>query len=149
MRVRERSEGRGLKILSASERARGRGDSPNAFPIPHVRLPRHHPDKFDLTTPTSAWQAVCRTWEYAPTPDRIVEDIERVFCAIDQVIAAGGIAVDFDELRHGRRLLQQQRSKRSARRAAKIKAKRKFGDVQGLHPVSKQCIADICDLTLD
>ena len=113
------------------------------------RLPRHHPDKFDLTTPASAWSAVSKTWEYAPTPERIVEDIERVFLAIDQVVDAGGIAVDFAELRHGRRLRQHQLSSRSARRSAKLKSKRKFGDVKGLHPVSKRCIADICDLTLE
>ena len=113
-------------------------------------LPRHHPDKFDLTTPSSAWSAVKRTWEYSPTSDRIVQDIQRVFLAIDQVVEASGRAVDFETLRHGRRLLEhQQTEKRSSRRTAKIKSKHKFGDVKGLHPVSKQCIADFCDLTLE
>ena len=118
-------------------------------------LPRHHPDKFDLTTPASAWDAVCRTWDHAPTPVRIVQDIQRVFVAIDQVVKAGGIAVDFDELRkdrrqirHGRRLQEQQSASRSARRNSKIKSKKKFGDLQGLHPVAKAGIATFCDLTI-
>ena len=73
-----------------------------------------------------------------------------MFAAINEVVEAGGIAVDFAAGRHGRRLLQQQRSKRkSERRVDRLKSKQKFGHLQGLHPVSKQCIADICDLTLD
>ena len=49
-------------------------------------MPRGHPDKFDLTTPASAWSAVSRTWEHAPTSERIVEDINRVFNAIEEVL---------------------------------------------------------------
>ena len=113
-------------------------------------LPRHHPDKFDLTTPASAWDAVRRTWEHAPTSARIVQDIQRVFTAIDQVVAARGIAVDFEELRSGRRLLEHQTSdKRSKRRSVKLKKKKKFGDITGLHPVAKTSIAVFYDLTLD
>ena len=106
-------------------------------------LPRHHPDKFDLTTPASAWSAVVRTWEYAPTSSRIVEDISRVFTAIEDVVAAGGIAVDFNALRHGRREEQQ---RRSSRRARARKEHKSFERIEGLHPLSKQCIIDLCDL---
>ena len=106
-------------------------------------LPRHHPDKFDLTTPASAWSAVVRTWEYAPTSSRIVEDISRVFTAIEDVVAAGGIAVDFSALRHGRREEQQ---RRSSRRARARKEHKSFERIEGLHPLSKQCIIDLCDL---
>ena len=116
-------------------------------------LPRGHPDRFDLTTPQSAWSAVSRTWMYAPTPQRIVEDINRVFDAIDLVVKARGTAVDFVELRHGRRLEEQQRAQqratRSQRRSQKISSKPKFGDVQGLHPICKQFIGNFFDLTLE
>ena len=45
-----------------------------------------------------------RTWEYAPTSDHIVQDIDRVFDSIDTVVVkAKGTAVDFKGLRHGRR----------------------------------------------
>ena len=106
-------------------------------------LPRDHPDKFDLTTPTSAWSAVKRSWKYAPVSARIVEDIERVFDAIEDVIEADGCAVDFKKLRHGRR---EEEHRRSARRARARKSHKHFDRVEGLHPVSKQCIIDLCDL---
>ena len=67
-------------------------------------LPRDDPNRFCLATPKDCWSALERTWQYAPTPNRIVEDIERVFDAIDVVVKERGVAVDFDELRHGRRL---------------------------------------------
>ena len=106
-------------------------------------LARGHPDKFDLTTPTSAWAAVSRSWEYAPTSTRIVEDIGRVFDAIEAVVEAEGIAVDFKELRHGRR---DDEHRRSSRRALARKEHKHFERIEGLHPVSKQCIIDLCDL---
>ena len=112
-------------------------------------LARGHPDRFDLTTPKSAWSAVSRTWEYAPTPQRIVQDIQRVFHAIDMVVDARGKSVDFDKLRHGRRLVEHQRASRVSRRSRKLSSKPKFGDVEGLHPVSKRCIGNFFDLTLD
>ena len=112
-------------------------------------LARGHPDRFDLTTPKSAWSAVSRTWEYAPTPQRIVQDIQRVFHAIDMVVDERDKSVDFDKLRHGRRLVEHQRSSRVSRRSRKLSSKPKFGDVEGLHPVSKRCIGNFFDLTLD
>ena len=112
-------------------------------------LARGHPDRFDLTTPQSVWSAVSHTWEYAPTPQRIVQDIQRVFDAIDMVVDARGKSVDFDGLRHGHRLDEHQRASRVSRRSSKLSSKPKFGDVEGLHPVSKQCIGNCFDLTLD
>ena len=117
-------------------------------------LPRDDPDpnRFDLTTPKSAWSAVSRTWSYAPTSQRIVQDIERVFEAIDMVVEARGIAVDFDDLRqvrHGRRLAEHQHTHRMLRRSKKISSKPKFGDVEGLHPISKRFIGNFFDLTLE
>ena len=106
-------------------------------------LPRGHPDKFDLTTPTSAWDAVSRTWKHAPTSDRIVEDINRVFNAIEEVIKERGAAVDFGKLRHGRRLREHIRS----HRRSKIHSEKKcFDELEGLHPVSKRIIIDLCNL---
>ena len=106
-------------------------------------LPRGHEDKFDLTTPSSAWSAIERTWEHAPTSERIVEDINRVFNAIDEVIKNKGTAVDFKLLRHGRRLTEHIRS---SKRSKKHSEKKVFGDIEGLHPVSKRLIIDLCDL---
>ena len=104
---------------------------------------RGDPDKFDLTTPTSAWSAVARTWQYAPTSARIVEDIGRVFLAIEEVVAHEGEAVDFNALRHGRR---EEEHRRSSRRARARKEHKHFDKIEGLHPLSKQCIIDLCDL---
>ena len=106
-------------------------------------LPRGHADKFDLTTPASAWSAVERSWQYAPTSARIVEDIDRVYNAIEEVVKAEGEAVDFTELRHGRR---DEEHRRSARRARARKEHKHFERVEGLHPVSKRLIIDLCDL---
>lgn len=106
-------------------------------------MPRGHPDKFDLTTPASCWSAVSRTWAHAPTSDRIVEDINRVFCSIEQVITENGAAVDFNKLRHGRRLDQHIRSRR---RSIEHSAMKTFNDIEGLHPVCRRVIIDLCDL---
>ena len=106
-------------------------------------LPRGHADKFDLTTPTSAWSAVERSWKYESTSARIIEDIESVFAAIEEVVDADGEAVDFNELRHGRRHAEH---RHSSRRARARKDHKHFERIQGLHPVSKQCIIDLCGL---
>ena len=113
---------RGLGFTNEDNRYAGKlpGDTPEYMPLDSnlfsdletmvrwnvagtFELPKDHPDKFELSTPKKAWEAIERTWEYAPTPDRIVEDINRVFDAIEQVVKARGKAVDFDVLRHGRR----------------------------------------------
>ena len=68
------------------------------------------------------------------------------------VVEARGIAVDFDDLRqvrHGRRLSEHQYTDRMLRRSRKISSKPKFGDVEGLHPISKQSIGIFFDLTLE
>ena len=159
---------RGLGHTNADTRYEGTlpGDTPEYMPLDSnlfsdleaaVRwnvagtrhLPRDDPDRFDLTTPKSVWSAVSRTWMYAPTPERIVQDIHRVFQAIDMVVEARGIAVDFEELRHGRRLAEHQHTARQLRRSKKISKKPKFGDVEGLHPISKRFIGNFFDLTLD
>lgn len=105
-------------------------------------LLRGHEERFDLTTPSSAWSAVTRTWEHAPTSDRIVEDINRVFNAIDMVVENKGAAVDFAKLRHGRRLYEHIRSRRRSRNHSK---KHTVNDIEGLHPVSRRMIIDLCD----
>ena len=105
-------------------------------------LPRGHPDKFDLTTPKSAWDAIRRTWMYAPTSDRIVEDVNTVFTAIEEVIKARGAAVDFKKLRHGRRLLEHLRSRRRSREHSEMKT---INEIDGLHPASKRIIIDLCN----
>ena len=102
-------------------------------------LPKDHPDKFDLSTPPKAWSAICRTWEHAPTSARIIEDIDRVFTSIEAVVAARGKAVDYGKVRHGRRL-------REHWRAEKAKVGTAFDDIEGLHPVAKQCIVDLTGL---
>ena len=104
-------------------------------------LPKGHADRFELDTPTDA---VVRTWQYAPTSERIVQDIERVFVAIDQVVEAKGIAVDFKKLRHGRRLLAHQNTaKRSQRRAHHLKHNNNLDNIAGLHPRCKHYIIDL------
>ena len=157
---------RGLGHTNQSTRYHGKlpGDTPEYMPLDSnlfsdletaVRwnvvstrhLPRDDPDRFDLTTPKRAWSAVSRTWEYAPTSQRIVEDIERVFPAIDKVVEARGAAVDFGKLRHGRRLVAHQHTDRLKGRSKKKAIKRKFGELQGLHPISRKEIQTVFDLT--
>jgi len=106
-------------------------------------LPRDDPTRFCLATPSSCFDAVCRTWEYAPTSERIVQDIERVFIAIDDVVEAGGITVDFAELRHGRRL--QAHKNEQQREKCNIA----LDNVRGLHPIAKRNISTLIDLTID
>ncbi len=152
-----------LPIANAADSGKLPGDSPEYMPLDSnlfsnlevmvrwnvaatCELPRHHESKFDLTTPQSAWSAVCRTWKYAPTSARIVEDIERVFVAIEEVVKHEGIAVDFAKLRSGRR---EEAHRRSARRMRAQKNRKNFDMIEGLHPIAKQCIKDLCVFLLD
>ena len=67
-----------------------------------------------------------------------------MFVAIDQVVQAKGIAVDFKKLRHGRRLLaHQNQAKRSQRRQHHLKHNNNLDDIEGLHPRCKQYIIDL------
>ena len=87
--------------------------------------------------------AITRTWEYSPTGNRIVQDIMRVFDAIDLVVEYGGGAIDFVKHRHGRREHEHRVSRRN-----KVRRERKlFDNLVGLHPISKECIRDLIDLT--
>ena len=108
-----------------------------------LSLPPDDPRKFNLCTPINVWDAICRTWEYAPTNKRIVQDIERVFDAIDEVVENDGRAVDFS-IRRGRR----GRDHRLAKRRRRERERKLFSNLEGLHPVSKECIQnDLIDLT--
>ena len=110
-------------------------------------LPRDHPDKFSLATPHKAWSTLTRTWEHAPSSERIVHDIMRVFISIDQVVEHEGEAVDFAVLRHGRREREHRESlERVKRRSKKLSENRKLSDIVGIHPVARRCIHDFCDL---
>lgn len=109
-------------------------------------LPRDNPDRFSLTTPSDCWSAVERTWEHAPTSERICQDIERVFESIDAVVKNRGTAVDFEHLRHGRRE-RDHTDCRSKRRTEKLKNDSDFDFLGCLHPVAKGNIRNIIDLT--
>ena len=158
----------GLGHTNAGNRYEGKlpGDTPEYMPLDSnlfadletavrfnvaatAHLPSDNPEKFKLGSPLDCWDAVVRTWEYAPTSDRIVEDIDRVFTAIDQVVDARGIAVDFKLLRHGRRLREHQdaaaRKSRSQRRSDAKKNATSLDTITGLHPMCKQLIIDLCN----
>ena len=95
-----------------------------------LSLPPDDPRKFTLCTPTNVWDAICRTWEYAPTDKHIVQDIERVFDAIDEVVENDGRAVDF-YLRRGRR----GRDHRLAKRRRRERERKLFSNLQGYTPL--------------
>ena len=105
------------------------------------QLDNEDPRKFSLRTTTTCCDAIVRTWEYAPTSQRIVQDINRVFSVIDEVIKADCVSVDFRKLRKGRRLLDHRVNERRVRRC------RRFDQLDGLHPDSKECIKNLIDLT--
>ena len=109
-------------------------------------LPRDDPDRFCLATPADCWRAVTHTWEHAPSSDHIVNDIERVFDSIDAVVEARGTAVDFEDLRHGRRE-RDHRDCRVKRRVKKLKNDSGFDFLGLLHPVAVRNIDRIIDLT--
>ena len=111
-------------------------------------LARDDPHKFSLASPEKAWSAMCRTWEHCPSSARIVEDIQRVFKAIDLVVESEGVAIDFNVLRHGRRLNEHiQSEKRVKRRSGKLSQHVSISELEGIHPEAKQAIYDFCDLT--
>jgi hypothetical protein len=61
------------------------------------------PNKFSLGTPAEVSDTLRRTWQVAPTPERIVQDIDRYPKAIDAIIAAKGAKVPELDNRRGRR----------------------------------------------
>ena len=67
-----------------------------------------------------------------------------MFKAIDLVVESEGIAIDFNVLRHGRRLEdhQQSKKKRVARRSKKLSEHVSLSELEGIHPVAKQTIYD-------
>ena len=111
-------------------------------------LPRDDPNRFSLATPAECWRSCTHTWEYAPSSERIVEDIHRVFEAIDVVVEARGGAVDFADLRHGRRLQDHYDSLgRVKKRVRRLKNDSDYDFLGSLHPVASRNIDDIIDLT--
>ena len=90
------------------------------------------------------WDDVRRTWEHSPTSERIVQDINRVFTAIDQVVEARGVAVDFKTLRCGRSLREHRDDHTIVlARARFFRTKNDLDMIEGLHPLAKQCIVDL------
>ena len=67
--------------------------------------------------------------------------------AIDKVVEARGVAVDFDKLRHGRRLQDHHDSVgRVIKRERRLKKESTYDFLEGLHPVASKNIDDIIDL---
>jgi len=65
-------------------------------------LPEGDIRKFLFNTPANAWVSLCRTWEHTPSSERIVEDIEEYFRAVDQVVETRGTFVELN-YHNGRR----------------------------------------------
>ena len=71
-----------------------------------------------------------------------------MFDAIDLVVSSKGVVIDFNVLRHGRRLEDHIESeKREVRRSNKLSEHVSLSELEGIHPVAKQTIYDFCDLT--
>jgi hypothetical protein len=51
-------------------------------------LPHTDERKFWFNTPKRAFRTMCRTWEYAPSNARVVEDVEECLVSIDMVVAS-------------------------------------------------------------
>ena len=66
-------------------------------------LPHSDPEKFLVGTPAEVQKTMLRSWEQAPTSERIVQDIMRVPRAIDDIIAHHGAKVPHLDNRKGRR----------------------------------------------
>lgn len=61
--------------------------------------------RFCLATVRGMWNAIERTWEVAPTSERIVQDIDRVLGALMRIVEAEGNAIQFQMRRTGYRSL--------------------------------------------
>lgn len=102
-------------------RSKMMGDSPELMPLDrhlfndlkHGRrlsvgatrwLPEGDTRKFLFNAPANAWVSPCRTWEYTPSSERIVEDTEECFAsrAVDQVFETRGAFVELN-YHNGRR----------------------------------------------
>ena len=66
-------------------------------------LPHSDPEKFLVGTPAEVQKTMLRSWEQAPTSERIVQDIMRVPRAIDDIIAHHGAKVPHLDNRKGHR----------------------------------------------
>ena len=59
--------------------------------------------KFLFNTPGNAWKSLVRTWNIAPTSERIVEDIQEFYVSIAEIVRTRGTFVD-KNCHKGRRL---------------------------------------------
>jgi len=63
--------------------------------------------RFKIGTPSELSSSLRRTWEYAPTPERIVQDIKRWPLAVKSIIEHKGALVPTMRKRSGRRALRK------------------------------------------
>jgi hypothetical protein len=66
--------------------------------------------KFKFCTPDEAWSTIERCWQYAPTSERIVQDILDFPNVIRKAIKANGCVLPECRLCHGHRLLRHDRT---------------------------------------
>lgn len=77
------------------------------------------PRCFKLGTPADVFKTISRCWEFEPASTRIVQDIQDFERVLGLIVDAGGIIVEGEGLRHGRR------EKRHGSRSASVKIRRK------------------------
>lgn len=102
-------------------------------------LPTDHPDKFDKSTPKRLRKAVIRTWQYSPSSDRIVEDIDRGARAVGEIIVAEGHPIKFQGQRRGKRAGRDGPEVGPKRRRTKLDVTSSIGQ-QG-HPLARVAVA--------
>jgi len=70
-------------------------------------LDKDDPNKFKMGTPSEVSDAMDRTWEVFPTPQRVVQDIQRFHPALHAIVQHKGAVVPELDTRKGRRVIKE------------------------------------------
>ena len=113
-----------------------------------LRLDPNDPRKFHCGNLSQIESAFVRTWEYAPTPERIVQDILRVREALKVVKEAEGSYVDFNGCRSGGREHLQRLAQ--AEEEDEVRPKKRYraaGDLNdmAIHPDAREATVERLD----
>ena len=87
--------------------------------------------RFDLGTPAQLLSSLERAWDVAPTPARIVQDIEVFEDILDAIIDWNGISIADGYLRSGRR---ERRLDDKAELKNKVRAKQRASEIKSTVP---------------
>jgi len=105
-------------------------------------LPHNDTRKFWFNTPKRAFKTMCRTWQYSPSSDRIVEDVDEFLLSIEMVVESKCTFVDIN-VHKGRRAVNLGTGSTAAKYKGRTRSTRTkesgLAKLADLHPEALTC----------